>query len=440
MPARTSHDHRIWSARCVAAVLGAIAAFAVIPALASAAVVSSNGTTVTFQALPGETNVVNLSETDTDYRFNDTGTALTVGAGCAQVDANTVDCPKGPPTSVLMNMGDMGDVIGDPFAPFVDEDPFTINGEAGDDDLRATAAGDTVNGGDGDDDLRAQPGNDTVNGGNDDDYVFGGLGDDDLHGNLGNDRLEGYPGADAFDGDAGIDRVLYGGSENPCEQAIVVTIDNTANDTGCRTTGGADTGDNLANTIESITGSHFGDAITGSCFANTFAGDPGTTNNDVGGNDVLNGDPAAGCNPGSPDFMGGGEGNDTFNGDGLINATHLRGFDTVTYGIPYTGVGALNITLNDLGDDTDGFGNSLENVNGDVERVIGGGAFDVINATGADQAVQLFGRLGNDTLTDGPFDDLLDGEGGGTDTANCVNGGVDTRRNIEVNNGCEIAG
>jgi hypothetical protein len=112
----------------------------------------------------------------------------------------------------------------------------------------------------------------------------------------------------------------------------------------------------------------------------------------------------------------------------------------VTYGIPYTGVGALNITLNDLGDDTDGFGNSLENVNGDVERVIGGGAFDVINATGADQAVQLFGRLGNDTLTDGPFDDLLDGEGGGTDTANCVNGGVDTRRNIEVNNGCEIAG
>jgi hypothetical protein len=63
-----------------------------------------------------------------------------------------------------------------------------------------------------------------------------------------------------------------------------------------------------------------------------------------------------------------------------------------------------------------------------------------LNATAAEQAVQLFGRLGNDTLTDSPFDDLLDGEAG-TDTANCVNGGSgDTHRNIETNNGCELAG
>ena len=33
------------------------------------------------------------------------------------------------------------------------------------------------------------------------------------------------------------------------------------------------------------------------------------------------------------DFMGGGEGNDIFNGDGSGNA----GFDTVTYGNPYFG-------------------------------------------------------------------------------------------------------
>ena len=43
--------------------------------------------------------------------------------------------------------------------------------------------------------------------------------------------------------------------------------------------------------------------------------------------------------------------------------------------------------------------------------------------------MQLFGRLGNDLLIDGPFNDLLNGEGG-TDTANCPNGGT----NVSVNN------
>ena len=56
--------------------------------------------------------------------------------------------------------------------------------------------------------------------------------------------------------------------------------------------------------------------------------------------------------------------------------------------------------------------------------------------------MQLFGRLGDESLSDSAFSDLLDGEGG-TDTAHCDGGigrGTDTHRNIEANNGCEIAG
>ena len=39
--------------------------------------------------------------------------------------------------------------------------------------------------------------------------------------------------------------------------------------------------------------------------------------------------------------------------------------------------------------------------------------------------MSLFGRLGNDTLTDGPFGDYLNGEDG-ADQYNCPNGGTDT--------------
>ena len=123
--------------------------------------------------------------------------------------------------------------------------------------------------------------------------------------------------------------------------------------------------------------------------------------------------------------MGGGEGNDTFNGDGTGNA----GFDTVTYGTPFTGhatSGGMSVTVNravevtfdDSANDCDGFGATTENVNGDINRLIGSPLADSLSGAGADQDVQLFGRLGDDLLTDGPFNDLLNGEGG-TDTANC---------------------
>jgi Ca2+-binding RTX toxin-like protein len=415
------------------------------PAAAPAATVSSDGTTITFQALPGEANFVTVSESGTDYRFNDTGTALTLGVGCAQVDANTVDCPKAAPTSVVVNLNDMDDVFradGSDATTPVDEDPFTINGEAGADLIRGSEGPDAIAGGPGDDrsgpdeGLLGQFGNDTVSGGTGDDYLFGGAGDDDLFGGDDNDRLEDIGGADDYDGGLGIDRALFDVGATCADQPVIVTIDDVANDQGCRTTDGADAGNNVMTTIESITASRFGDTITGSCFANTISGEEGTTNNNVGGNDTLRGDPTTGCTPGSSDFLGGGEGSDTLFGDAAVGAA---GVDTVTYGIPYTGVGDLSIVSNGGAVSNDGWGNTAELVGGTVERIIGNSGNDTLNATLAEQAVQLFGRLGNDTLTDSAFDDLLDGEGG-TDTVNCPNGGTDSYRSAEVVNGaCEMA-
>ena len=113
------------------------------------------------------------------------------------------------------------------------------------------------------------------------------------------------------------------------------------------------------------------------------------------------------------------------------------GFDTVTYGAPYRRRAAISVTLDDDADDNDGFGNTPTTSTATVSGSSAPPGADTINATGADQAVQLFGRLGNDTLTDRPFGDLLNGEGG-TDTENCTNGGTDTAIAIETNNGCEL--
>jgi hypothetical protein len=481
----------------------ALAALAALPSVALADdTVATSGTTITVTD-NGEAN--NLTTTQTavnSYTFTETGSGVTIGngtisAGTCTDNGNNVVCSGVAWTSVVINLSSGADVF---TAAGVNDDPFTING--GDDDDgniigssandiingegssdRATATGlsggpgnDTIDGGSGGtgDIINGNAGNDillggsdgadTINGGDDNDTLFGGdNGSDDLNGDAGNDRLDGGPGDydDDYDGGTGIDRVVFGiisGHTYTCtSQAVVVTMDNSGNDSSCGNSS-ADN-QNVRDSVESITGSTLGDTITGSCFANTIAGDPGSATGDAGGNDILNGDPTAVCTAaaGSTDFFGGGEGNDTFNGDGTIDGTHFRGFDTVTYGFPYTGAVtssscavssvnyAVRVTFDDVANDCDGFGNTTDNVNGDIERLIGSGVADNIDATAADQAVSLFGRVGNDVLTDGPFGDFLNGEVG-ADTINCTNttggnGGTDTNvvdANDTVNGDCEI--
>ncbi len=85
----------------------------------------------------------------------------------------------------------------------------------------------------------------------------------------------GGPGTDTINGGGGIDRALYPNSPG----------DLTSRSTTAPTTPTAPAAPRTSATdVESITGGNGNDTITGSCFANTLAGQ--------GGNDTLNGDPS----------------------------------------------------------------------------------------------------------------------------------------------------
>jgi len=446
----------------------ALAALAVIPSTAFAVgTVSTAGTVITYSD-DGDGNNLAVTQTATNsYTFTDTAVSIGETSTSCVDNGNNVVCSGTAWTGVTVNLGGGTDSLN---AGTVNDDPFTITDSSGSSvtAVNASQANDTITSGDasdntavngitglsgnaGNDTINGAGGNDTINGDGGNDTLYGGsAGDDDLNGGDGTDRLDGGVNGssdnDDFDGGLGIDRVVFGiipGLTYTCtSQAVVITMENTANDSSC-TNSSSDT-NNVRDSVESVTGSTTSDTITGSCFANTFAGDPGSTNNNVGGADTLNGDPSTGCTAasGSSDFLGGGEGNDIFDGDGTIDGTHFKGFDTVTYGFPYTGHAATTATtsggscstagsgfavrviLDATANDCDGFGNT-DNVHIDIERLIGSGLADDLDGTGAAQAVSLFGRAGNDVLTDSTFGDFLNGETG-ADTINCPNGGTDT--------------
>ncbi|HXE99979.1 MAG TPA: calcium-binding protein [Solirubrobacterales bacterium] len=384
--------------RALLAVALALGALAVVPAIASAAAVSTSGTVITFTAGGNEFNVLTVTHPATNtYLFHDASTSISESSANCTAASGDVTCNGIAWTSVVVNLGNRDDSV---TAAGVNDDPFTINGEVGIDSLTGSDANDVITG---------AADNDTLNGGS------------------GSDRMDGGADNDTLNGGSGIDRALY----SAATAGATVTIDNTANDLDGQ--GGTD---NVQDSVESITGSSFNDTITGSCFANTIVGDPGSTNGSAGGNDTLNGDPASCPGGNGADILGGGEGNDIFDGDGTTGAA---GFDTVTYGTPYTGAVAatcagqavtagfaVNLDTDNAADDCDGFGNTTENVHSDIERIVGSGAADRVNAASANQGVQLLGRDGNDTLLGSPFGDFLWGEDG-ADTLDCA-GGTDTYR------------
>ena len=159
---------RIWRSALIAFSLLVAA-----PAAAQAADVSVSGATLTFAALDGETNDLNVSLAAGVYTLVDLGgtpvTATVPGVPCTQVLPATVTCPQGSITLLVLDGRDHDDTI----TLGAGTAAATISGGAGDDVLTGGSLVDTLNGGADADRLDGGPGNDILNGDSGDDTFVG---------------------------------------------------------------------------------------------------------------------------------------------------------------------------------------------------------------------------------------------------------------------------
>ena len=162
------------------------------PASASTLAVGPDGT-LHFSAGPGETNHVDLSDLVSSAQtvVTDTGSIITVGAGCVQVTAHQATCPlPGFSQDVAIDLGDRDDFA---HAFKLGFGHVAIDGGPGADTIEdLPQSGADVTGGPGDDTITVHP-----NGG----------GSVDVHGDAGSDTISAIAGAGVVRGDAGADRI-----------------------------------------------------------------------------------------------------------------------------------------------------------------------------------------------------------------------------------------
>lgn len=203
-------------------------------------------------------------------------------------------------------------------------------------------------------------------GGND--HIYGGGGADTLKGGTGDDVIYSGLGADMIDGGANDDTADYRYSDAAVQVNLTTGIN----------TGGDAAGDTII-AIENVTGSQYGDMLTGTGGANTLNGGAG--------NDRLDG--GAGT-----DMLVGGSGDDLYivdvSTDAVVEVAD-EGTDTVQSSVSYT-LGANVENLNLIGNAITGTGNLLDNV-----------------LTGTSGNNTLSGNNGNDTLDGGAGNDVLVG-------------------------------
>jgi Ca2+-binding RTX toxin-like protein len=267
-----------------------------------------------------------------------------------------------------------------------------ISGGTGDDIIYGDyESGSTTDDNDGDD-LKGGAGNDTIYGQDGDDTLEGEAGNDTLDGGTGNDSfiLGHKDGEDIIDGGDDVDSVDY--SSLSGTQNLSVTLD-TDTDTDVTLSSSGDT-DTIKN-VENVIGGAGNDSVQGDRLVNVLTGNAG---DDIlsGGDEGNAGDGEAG------DTLYGNAGNDTLSGE--------AGKDTL-FG------GADNDVL-DGGADND----SLDGGTG-IDTISGGdgddtiyGQEDVDTLQGDAGEDKLYGGTGNDFLVGGDGDDILDG-GANNDTA-----------------------
>ncbi|HET9427466.1 MAG TPA: calcium-binding protein, partial [Allosphingosinicella sp.] len=347
-----------------------------------------------------------------------------VGINSPFLGTSGADFPGGDWNSDVMFGGDGEDGI------FGGAGADIILGEGGDDYYLQGAGGDDyISGGDGHDFINGQAGNDWVKGDSGDDYVNGAGGDDIIDGGEGHDRT-GYYHINASLGGVTVSLLLQGQWQ----------------DTGIW-------GQDFLVSIEAVSGTPFGDTLTGDDAGNWLWGSssfyepygPGngvvqsTTNNDVisggGGDDLIQ--VGAGNHT-----LDGGDGSDWLayneNGNETVGATvslalqgqaqdtgvgswTIGGFENLDgsrVGDHLTGDAGDNILGGGGGDDVLIGGSGNDRLLGD-----GGAALDTNGYAGPVSYIDDYGNVvGNDTLEGGEGDDTLIG-GGGNDVLDGGTGG-----------------
>lgn len=347
-----------------------------------------------------------------------------------------------------------------------------INGEGGNDVIKAMGGDDTVTGGAGDDMLYGGPGDDTIDGQAGDDTIDGGADDDMLTGGSGDNTLEGGDGDDDTASYTGALRATVQLDRNRARaQHDVAEMGGDYLSFGTTDSG---TGDDRLMGIENVKGSPGADHIDGDDNDNRLEGYDGADRiNGKGGNDmiipnrpakanamgVLEADAADETASPTPeddgaDMVNGGAGTDTISYEGesevvtvtLNTATAAAGVDDVGFvaavtddatttdtdesvaaylRVVVTGVATdhdrIAVVPNEATEDEDDLVSTIENITG------GFGA-DVL--TGDARANTLRGGAGGDTLTGGGGDDTLYG---GADVDTLVGGdGDDTYMEVKA--------
>ncbi len=320
-------------------------------ALASIAVIVPNDGVlgVSYLADTGETNNVSISRDVDGYLIEDSGASIAPSAPCTSpvpANAHLARCPADGVGVLFVSLEDGDDhlTIADSATPPAPPPPGQFPVRASGDD-----GNDTLTGAATADNFSGGAGDDTLNGGAGDDWLIGADGDDHVFGGQGNDRsLSGDAGNDEIDGNEG-DDYLQGGD-------------------------GADL----------LRGGEGNDELDfGSLDADLDESQGHDTLAGGSGDDKLNGGPAGGRQ--DPDDLSGGDGVDTAD------------FSDRT--------ASLKIDLDGRADD--GQSDENDNVEADVENVIGGSDDDTL--TGSGVANLLDGRNGDDRINGGGGDDTLDG-------------------------------
>ena len=390
----------------------------------------------TFQlngAAPDVGTSVEPGPGDDDVRSLDS--AVTLVAGATADGADTLTSPGGTwdysartaPVSVTVDDqaddGDPGE--GDDVSSH--DEPLTVVGGSGGDQMYGDTFGNTFRGGPGNDLLAGRGGSDLMRGEDGNDTVQGSAGDDRIFGGADNDALDGGTGDDDEYGEAGDDEFRQGssttdnGSDDLRGGTGLDTVSYLGRASGVRVSNNGlfDDGltgelDRVATDVERLYGSNAADTLTGGDGNDALVGS--------GGNDILDG--GAGN-----DTENGGDGNDTFRQattstvNGADTLSGDGGLDTVTYSGRAAGVRMSKDNLANDGatGEADRIMSTVEILAGTnladtitgsstAERGYGYGGNDVIRMAGG--ADYLVGGSGNDTLDGGTQADVFYGEAG----------------------------